>query len=75
MRRPPTSSTKSSSRRAARAKIAAQGLTGLSVPESFGGMGMSDVDWALVTQELGYYAIPDSLSETAFQSEKAMPAD
>lgn len=50
---------------ALRAKIAAQGLTGLSVPETFGGMGMSDVDWALVTQELGYYAIPDSLAETA----------
>jgi hypothetical protein len=50
---------------ALRAKIAAQGLTGLSVPEAFGGMGMSDVDWALLTQELGYYAIPDSLSEMA----------
>ncbi|MFO1376955.1 MAG: acyl-CoA dehydrogenase family protein [Steroidobacteraceae bacterium] len=63
---------------ALRARIAAQGLTGLSVPESFGGMGMSDVDWALVTQELGYYAIPDSLSETACIAAgllSALPAD
>lgn len=48
-----------------RAKIAEQGLTGLSVPEEFGGLGQGDVDWALITQELGYFAIPDSLTETA----------
>lgn len=48
-----------------RAKIAAQGLTGLSVPEAYGGLGLGDVDWALITQELGYYALPDSLAETA----------
>src|SRR5690606_23833101 len=49
-----------------RAKIAAQGVTGLSVPEAYGGLGMGDVDWALITEELGYYAIPDSLSDTAY---------
>ena len=48
-----------------RAKIAAQGMTGLSVPEAYGGLGMSDVDWALITEEIGYYAIPDSLADTA----------
>jgi alkylation response protein AidB-like acyl-CoA dehydrogenase len=48
-----------------RAKIASQGLTGLSVPESHGGLGLGDVDWALLAQELGYYGIPDSLSEMA----------
>ena len=48
-----------------RAKIAAQGMTGLSVPEAHGGLGMGDVDWALITEELGYYAIPDSLADTA----------
>lgn len=48
-----------------RAKIAAQGMTGLSVPEANGGLGMGDVDWALITEELGYYAIPDSLADTA----------
>ena len=49
-----------------RAKIAAQGVTGLSVPEAYGGLGMGDVDWALITEELGYYAIPDSLADTAY---------
>ncbi|NML16675.1 acyl-CoA dehydrogenase family protein [Azohydromonas caseinilytica] len=48
-----------------RAKIAAQGLTGLSVPEAEGGMGLGDVDWALLMQELGYYALSDSLVDTA----------
>lgn len=49
-----------------RNKIAEQGLTALSVPEQFGGLGMDDVAWALMTQELGYYAIPDSLADTAY---------
>jgi alkylation response protein AidB-like acyl-CoA dehydrogenase len=49
-----------------RRKIAAQGLMGLSVPEAFGGLGLGDVDWGLMTQELGYYAIPDSLADTAY---------
>jgi alkylation response protein AidB-like acyl-CoA dehydrogenase len=49
-----------------RNKIAAQGLTALSVPEAEGGMGLGDVDWALMTQEIGYYAIPDSLADTAY---------
>jgi alkylation response protein AidB-like acyl-CoA dehydrogenase len=49
-----------------RAKIAQQGLLGLSVPEAQGGLGLGDVDWALMTQELGYYAIPDSLADTAY---------
>lgn len=47
-------------------KIAAQGLSGMSVPEAEGGMGLSDVDWALMTQELGYYALPDALADTAY---------
>lgn len=49
-----------------RGKIAAQGLTGLSVPEAEGGLGLGDIDWALMTQELGYFAIPDSLADTAY---------
>ena len=49
-----------------RNKIAQQGLTALSVPEAFGGLGMDDVAWSLMTQELGYYAIPDSLADTAY---------
>jgi alkylation response protein AidB-like acyl-CoA dehydrogenase len=51
-----------------RAKLADQGLTALSVPEEFGGIGLGDLDWVLINQELGYYAIPDSLSDTAYLS-------
>ena len=49
-----------------RAKMAEQGLTALSVPEAEGGMGLGDVDWVLMTQELGYFAMPDSLADTAY---------
>lgn len=49
-----------------RSKMAEQGLTALSVPESAGGMGMGDTVWSLMTQELGYYGIPDSLADTAY---------
>lgn len=49
-----------------RAKAADQGLTALSVPEDYGGIGLGDLDWVLIQQELGYYAIPDSLSDTAY---------
>lgn len=49
-----------------RAMLAAQGLTALSVPEALGGMGMDDTAWALITQELGYFAIPDSLVDAAY---------
>ena len=47
------------------AKIASQGLTALSVPEAEGGLAQSDVDWALMTQEVGYYALPDSLTDSS----------
>ena len=60
-----------------RGKLAEQGLTALSVPEDCGGLGMDDVAWSLMTQELGYYAIPDSLADTAYVSAgliKALPA-
>lgn len=49
-----------------RAKLADQGLTALSVPEAFGGIALGDLDWVLVQQELGYFAIPDSLTATAY---------
>lgn len=47
-------------------KFAEQGLTGLSVSEQFGGMGCNDIDWILLAQDLGYYAVPDSLLATAY---------
>lgn len=49
-----------------RSKMAQQGLTALCVPEAQGGLGMDDIVWSLLTQELGYYAIPDSLADTAY---------
>lgn len=49
-----------------RAKLADQGLLALSVPTEFNGIGLGDLDWVLIQQELGYYAIPDSLSDTAY---------
>lgn len=49
-----------------RAKLADQGLTALSVPEEFGGIAQGDLDWVLVQQELGYFAIPDSLTATGY---------
>jgi alkylation response protein AidB-like acyl-CoA dehydrogenase len=61
-----------------RGKLADQGLTALSVPEEFGGIGQNDLDWILVHQELGYYAIPDSLTDTAYLAVyllKKMPSD
>jgi alkylation response protein AidB-like acyl-CoA dehydrogenase len=51
---------------ALRAKLADQGLTAISVPESQGGMGLGDLDWVLVHQELGYHGIPDSLTDSAY---------
>ena len=49
-----------------RAKVADQGLTAISVPEDFGGIGGGELDWVLVKPELGYFAIPDSLSASAY---------
>ena len=49
-----------------RAKLADQGLTAISVPEAHTGMGLGDLDWVLAQHELGYYAIPDSLNDTAY---------
>jgi alkylation response protein AidB-like acyl-CoA dehydrogenase len=61
-----------------RAKMAQQGLTALSVPEPEGGLGLGDLDWVLMTQELGYFAIPDSLADTAYVAVgllSALPGD
>lgn len=63
---------------ALRKNLAEQGLTALSVPEDCGGLGMDDIAWSLMTQELGYYAIPDSLADTAYVAAgliSALPAE
>lgn len=40
------------------------GLTGLTVPEEFGGMGMNELDFVLLAQECGYVALPEPLVQT-----------
>tara|TARA_R110001599_G_scaffold145321_1_gene327650 strand:- start:107010 stop:108068 length:1059 start_codon:yes stop_codon:yes gene_type:complete len=41
------------------------GLVGLTVPEAFGGLGMSELDFVLLAQECGYVALPEPLVHTA----------
>ncbi|MGA1695213.1 MAG: acyl-CoA dehydrogenase family protein, partial [Burkholderiaceae bacterium] len=48
-----------------RQRLAEQGLTAVSVPETLGGLGLDDVTWCLLLQELAYFAIPDSLVDRA----------
>ena len=47
-------------------QISAQGLSALSIPEANGGLAMGDIAWSLMSQELGYYAIPDPLANSAY---------
>jgi alkylation response protein AidB-like acyl-CoA dehydrogenase len=47
-------------------QFAVQGLTGLSVPEEAGGLGMGDLEWVLMAQELGYCAVDDSVVDTCW---------
>ena len=41
------------------------GLTGLTVPEEFGGLGMNELDFVLLAQESGYVALPEPLVNVA----------
>ena len=41
------------------------GLTGMTVPEEFGGLGMTELDFVLLAQECGYVALPEPLVHTA----------
>lgn len=40
------------------------GLTAMTVPEDFGGLGMNEVDFVLLAQECGYVALPEPLVHT-----------
>ncbi|MDP5063525.1 MAG: acyl-CoA/acyl-ACP dehydrogenase [Haliea sp.] len=42
-------------------QLAEMGLTGLTVPEEHGGLGMDAVDFVLLAQECGYVALPEPL--------------
>jgi len=55
-----------------RQRLAEQGLTAVSVSESLGGLGLNDVTWCLLMQELGYFAIPDSLVDSAYLGVSAL---
>ena len=46
------------------AQLAEMGLTGFTVPEEFGGLGMTAVDFILLAQECGFVALPEPLVET-----------
>ena len=43
------------------AQLAELGLTGMTVPEEFGGLGMTELDFVLLAQECGYVALPEPL--------------
>lgn len=43
------------------AQLAELGLTGMLVPEEFGGLGMNELDFILLAQECGYVALPEPL--------------
>ena len=47
------------------AQLAELGLTGMTVPEAHGGLGMSALDFVLLAQECGYVALPEPLVHTA----------
>lgn len=42
-------------------QLAELGLTGLTVPEDFGGLGMNELDFVLLAQEAGYVALSEPL--------------
>jgi len=46
--------------------LAEQGLSGFSVAEEHGGLGMNDLDWILIAQEIGYFALPEPLLDTSW---------
>jgi alkylation response protein AidB-like acyl-CoA dehydrogenase len=46
------------------AQLADLGITGLTVPEELGGMGLRELDWVLVLEEAGRAAAPEPLVET-----------
>jgi alkylation response protein AidB-like acyl-CoA dehydrogenase len=46
-------------------QIVENGLTLLLIPEAVGGMGLSELDFALIAQQAGYVALPEPLVESA----------
>ncbi len=46
-------------------QLAELGLTGMTVAEAHGGLGMTELDFVLLAQECGYVALPEPLVHTA----------
>ena len=46
-------------------QLAELGLTGMTVSEEYGGLGMNELDFVLLAQECGYVALPEPLVNTA----------
>jgi len=55
-------------------QLAELGLTGLAVPEEFGGLGMSELDFVLLAQECGYVALPEPLVNSALVAAPVLAA-
>jgi alkylation response protein AidB-like acyl-CoA dehydrogenase len=53
-------------------QLAELGLTGITVPEEHGGLGMSAVDFVLLAKECGYVALPEPLVHTALVAVPAL---
>jgi len=45
-------------------QLAELGLTAITVPEEHGGLGMNEVDFVLLAEEIGYVALPEPLIDT-----------
>ncbi|MEZ5566818.1 MAG: acyl-CoA dehydrogenase family protein [Halioglobus sp.] len=56
------------------AQLAELGLTGMTVPEAQGGLGMTAVDFVLLAEECGYVALPEPLVHTALVAVPALQA-
>lgn len=46
------------------AQLAELGLTGITIAEEYGGLGMSELDFVLMAEEMGYVALPEPLIDT-----------
>ncbi|WP_299726307.1 acyl-CoA dehydrogenase family protein [uncultured Endozoicomonas sp.] len=49
-------------------QLAELGLTAMTVPEAYGGLGMNELDFILLAEECGYTALPEALVETVLVS-------
>ena len=49
-------------------KLVEMGLTAITVPEAFGGLGMNELDFLLIAEECGYAGLPEPLVEMVLVS-------